>query len=193
MFPKILRHLRQQYLGGLALFIVLGGTSYAVATGSIDSREIKNDTVRSKDLRNNDVRSKDVRDFSLTAQDFALGQLPAGTPGPPGEPGSARAFAYIDKDGVVDPTRSKEITQANVSKPNSVKYCISGLSFTPRNAVATFADPYESPYPEVFRITLPAGDGCPNGPDGVLVQALNLTANDLGFGAVPQAFFVLIN
>lgn len=28
MFAKFLSHLRQQYLGALALFIVLGGTSY---------------------------------------------------------------------------------------------------------------------------------------------------------------------
>jgi len=58
----------------VCLFIVLGGTSYAVATGSIDSREIKNNTVRSKDVHNQ----------SLLAKDFAPGQLPPGPPGPPG-------------------------------------------------------------------------------------------------------------
>jgi hypothetical protein len=80
----------------VALFVALGGTSYAVATGSIDSREIKNNTVRSKDVRNNTVRSKDLRNnnvrgkdirngtvrsrdvgnSSLLAEDFAPGQLP---------------------------------------------------------------------------------------------------------------------
>jgi hypothetical protein len=69
------------------LFIVLGGTSYAVATGSIDSREIKNNTVGSKDIRDNDVRSRDVRNQSLRAQDFAPGQLPAGPAGPTGATG----------------------------------------------------------------------------------------------------------
>ena len=64
-----------------AVFVALGGTSYAVATGSIDSREIKNNTVRSKDVRNR----------SLLATDFKAGQLPAGpqgdtgATGPPGE------------------------------------------------------------------------------------------------------------
>jgi hypothetical protein len=88
------------------LFIVLGGTSYAVATGSIDSREIKNNTVRSKDIRNNDVRSKDVRNSSLLSKDFKPGQLPAGPRGlqgpqgergPQGLPGqnATRLFAYI--------------------------------------------------------------------------------------------------
>jgi hypothetical protein len=61
----------------LALFVALGGTSYAVATGSIDSREIKNNTVRSKDLRNNDVRGKDVRNGSLTGGDVKDGALTA--------------------------------------------------------------------------------------------------------------------
>jgi hypothetical protein len=42
----------------VCLFIVLGGTSYAVATGSIDRRESENSTVRSRDIRNNDVRKQ---------------------------------------------------------------------------------------------------------------------------------------
>ena len=63
-----------------ALFLTLGGTSYAVASGSIDSREIKNNTVRSKDMRNNDIRSSDVRNRSLLARDFKQGQLPGGPP-----------------------------------------------------------------------------------------------------------------
>lgn len=71
----------------VAVFVALGGTSYAVATGSIDSREIKNNTVGTKDLRNNDVRSRDVRDRSLLAQDFKAGQLPAGEAGARGPQG----------------------------------------------------------------------------------------------------------
>jgi hypothetical protein len=49
----------------LALFISLGGVSYGVATGSIDSREIKNNTVRGKDIRTNTIRGRDVRESSL--------------------------------------------------------------------------------------------------------------------------------
>jgi hypothetical protein len=83
----------------LAVFIALGGTSYAVATGSIGSREIENDSVRSKDIRNNDVRSKDVQNRSLLTKDFKAGQLPAGPRGrrgPQGAPGISgleRVFA----------------------------------------------------------------------------------------------------
>jgi Collagen triple helix repeat (20 copies) len=87
MLAKPFSILRQQTLGAIALFVALGGTSFAVATGSIDSREIKNNTVRTMDIRNNDIRSKDVRNGSLLARDFKLGQLPAGPQGPKGDIG----------------------------------------------------------------------------------------------------------
>jgi hypothetical protein len=54
----------------IALFVALGGVSYGVATGSIDSREIKNDSVRSGDLRNNDVRSVDIRNNEVRGRDI---------------------------------------------------------------------------------------------------------------------------
>jgi hypothetical protein len=71
----------------IAVFVALGGTSYAVATGSIGSREIKNNAIRSGDIRNDQVRSADVRDESLLARDFKPGQLPAGPAGAQGPPG----------------------------------------------------------------------------------------------------------
>jgi hypothetical protein len=51
----------------LALFLAMGGVSYGVATGSIDSREIKNNTVRSRDIRNRTIRNRDVRPNALDA------------------------------------------------------------------------------------------------------------------------------
>ena len=57
-------------VASIALFIALGGTSYGLATGSIGSREIKNNSVRSKDLRNNNVRGKDIRTGTVTGSDL---------------------------------------------------------------------------------------------------------------------------
>ena len=54
----------------VALFVSLGGVSYGLATGSIDSREIKNNTVRSGDVFNNTLRSKDVRNNTLRTFDI---------------------------------------------------------------------------------------------------------------------------
>src|SRR4051812_35665586 len=66
----------------MALFIALGGSSYAAL--KVGSKQIVNNSVRSKDIRNNDVRSTDVRNRSLLKKDFKPGQLPAGPQGPPG-------------------------------------------------------------------------------------------------------------
>ena len=74
-------------VSSVCLFIVLGGTSYAVATGSIGSREIKNNSIRGKDIRTGTIRSSDVGDGSLLAGDFKVGQLPAGARGAQGPAG----------------------------------------------------------------------------------------------------------
>jgi hypothetical protein len=69
----------------VALFVSLGGVSYGVATGFIDSRELKNNTIRSKDvrnntlrtfdIRNNEVRGFDVRNSSIQGRDVAFNTL----------------------------------------------------------------------------------------------------------------------
>lgn len=59
----------------IALFVAMGGVSYGVATGSIDSREIKNNTVKSGDLRNNDIRGKDIRSSTIGGSDVASNTL----------------------------------------------------------------------------------------------------------------------
>ena len=54
----------------IALFVSLGGVSYGVATGYIDSREIRNNTVASGDIRNNDIRTKDLRNNEIRGIDI---------------------------------------------------------------------------------------------------------------------------
>lgn len=80
MFAKVLIHFRQQYLGALALFIVLGGgTSYAAVV--ITGKNVKDDSLTTKDIKNS----------SLLKQDFRAGQLPAGPPGATGAQGAPGA------------------------------------------------------------------------------------------------------
>jgi len=83
-------HFRRQFVGYLALFIALGGTTYAATTvGSADikdnavlSRHIKNGQVKHQDLAVNSVGTGNVIDGSLFKRDFKAGQLPAGPRGP---------------------------------------------------------------------------------------------------------------
>ncbi|MBA3264263.1 MAG: hypothetical protein H0T69_17705 [Thermoleophilaceae bacterium] len=69
----------------LALFVSLSGVSYGVATGFIDSREIRNNTVtgtdvrnntlRTFDIRNNEVRGFDIRNSTIQGRDVAFNTL----------------------------------------------------------------------------------------------------------------------
>ena len=62
-------------LASIALFVSLGGVSYAVRTGSIDSREIKNGTVRSQDVRDGGLAGRDVANGTVQSRDVRDGAL----------------------------------------------------------------------------------------------------------------------
>lgn len=55
----------------IALFISMGGVSYGLATGFIDTREIRDNTIRTQDLRNNDIRAVDIRNSTIGSRDVA--------------------------------------------------------------------------------------------------------------------------
>ncbi len=59
----------------MALFISLGGVSYGVATGSIDSREIKDNSIRGKDMRANSVTAREIKKRSLDGTDIKLDRV----------------------------------------------------------------------------------------------------------------------
>src|SRR5215471_18394633 len=105
-------HLRANVVAYIALFVALGGSSYAAVR--VGSPQIQNNSVRSVDLRNNDIRSADIRNGTIHAKDvakgtllasnFKAGQLPSGSggqTGPQGPPGPS--FGDTTKiDGVND-------------------------------------------------------------------------------------------
>jgi len=62
-------------VAGIALFISLGGVSYAVATGSIDSREIKDNTIRSVDMRSSSITEREIRRRSLDGTDIKVNRV----------------------------------------------------------------------------------------------------------------------
>jgi hypothetical protein len=71
----MLTYLRNHHAGLLALFVALSGTSYAVATGSIDGREIRNNSVTSRDLRTNSVLGRDLRNGRVSGADLRDGSV----------------------------------------------------------------------------------------------------------------------
>ena len=81
MLSTVCRHVRHNVIGYLALFIALGGTSYAAV-------EIPMGSVGTPQLRNGAVTASKVRAHSLLASDFATGHLHAGVAGPAGAVGA---------------------------------------------------------------------------------------------------------
>jgi hypothetical protein len=60
----------------LALFVALGGTSYAVL--HIRSGDVVDNSLRSRDVRNNTLRSRDIRERTIRARDIGRDSLGAG-------------------------------------------------------------------------------------------------------------------
>ena len=63
-----------------ALFVSLGGVSYGVATGFIDSREIRNNTIRGKDVKNGALTGKELKRDTLSGariNEGLLGTVPS--------------------------------------------------------------------------------------------------------------------
>jgi hypothetical protein len=74
----------------VALFVALGGSSYAAITlkkNSVKSRNIANGQVKRIDIQDDAINSSKVEMFSLVSRDFKPGQIPQGPPGPKGDSG----------------------------------------------------------------------------------------------------------
>jgi hypothetical protein len=131
----------------LALFISLGGSSYAAF--SVTGKNVKNSSLTGTDVKNSSLTSADIRDRSLLARDFKSGQLPAGPAGvagakgdagPQGPAGIATAYALVAANGTVDPNHSKGITQDMVSPQTGGQgggICFSHLPFEPKSIQVT--------------------------------------------------------
>jgi hypothetical protein len=89
-FSELANHARHNTVGYLALFVALGGTSYAattLSTGSVGTRQLRDQAVTTSKLAEGAVNSAKVQDHSLLASDFRVGQLPRGSAGTRGETG----------------------------------------------------------------------------------------------------------
>ena len=94
MLSNARRHLSSNVVAYLALFVALGGTSYAAV--QVTGRNVADSSLTGADLKNNSVTGKDVKNRSLQAADFAGGQLPAGPQGAPGPKGDTGPAGPVD-------------------------------------------------------------------------------------------------
>jgi hypothetical protein len=89
----------------LALFVALGGTSYALTMpkNSVGSRELKSRSVSSSELRRSAVTSRVIKDRGVALRDMSLSARRSlrGATGPAGPPGPSGLtfFAAIDSGG----------------------------------------------------------------------------------------------
>lgn len=82
MFTRLRRSLTvSNTVAFTALFVALGGSSYAALS-------LPRDSVGANQIRSGAVRSAEVKNRSLLAQDFKPGQLPRGATGPAGPAGA---------------------------------------------------------------------------------------------------------
>ena len=119
----------------LALFIALGGVSYAAI-------QIPKNSVGTKQLKKNAVTSKKVKNKSLLRADFKPGQIPKGATGPKGSAGSAGPTGPAGSQGPTGDTgpagesstavMTSRTTLGNVNQ----QFAVSGIS-----TAATFGNP----------------------------------------------------
>jgi hypothetical protein len=97
----VLGYLRRHHVGLLALFVALGGTSYAAANlprNSVGTAQLRSRAVTGAKLANNAVTATKVKKGSLLAGDFKTGQVPPGPAGPAGPQGA------VGRTGATGPT-----------------------------------------------------------------------------------------
>jgi hypothetical protein len=139
----------------IALFVALGGSSYAalkvtsrnVPKDALTGADIKNLT--GKDVRNNSLTGADVKNLGsgdvangkLLAEDFAPGQVPKGETGPPGPPGAAASATSRDSKPGLFATASDTFVPSDgpsvtVQVPEGGALVVVGASVEVRNTTA---------------------------------------------------------
>src|SRR4051794_5548826 len=153
----------------MALFVALGGTSYAAATlakNSVGSSQIKNHSVKGQDIAGSAITTSKVKNGTLRAADFG-GSLPAGPAGktgpagPAGPAGGVRAFGRVSQAGVLSRSGGAPVT---VTRPSPGVYCLTpqGIDVTKTGIALTLDE-----------------TGVPVSPDSDQVVAWNANGNAL--------------
>jgi len=168
----------------VALFVALGGSSYAAIT--ITGKNVKNSSLTGKDIKNSSLTTSDVRNGSLLSSDFKSGQLPRGAQGPQGpqgaqgtqgEAGTAVAYAYLRSNGTFDAARSKNIVSSRLLAPGIMVWCVD-VAGTSKNAVGSIVRDSGSARAHISTKVPPNGSSCNANED------LQVVAEDSSTGTI---------
>jgi hypothetical protein len=97
----------------VALFVALGGTTYAAVTlpkNTVGPKQIKKDAVRASEVKARAIGTAEVRDGALLAEDFRPGQLPAGAKGDKGDTGAFGAITVQFTQAAADLANGAEVS-----------------------------------------------------------------------------------
>lgn len=127
----------------LALFVALGGVSYAAITlpaNSVGSRQIKPRAVATSDIKGGAVTSPQVKDGSLLLKDFKPGQLQAGPAGATGAQGVQGPQGPQGPAGTVPPVEAWHVV-GSVGEP---QFAASWVNYDPTlyEPAAFYKDPF---------------------------------------------------
>ena len=130
----------------IAVFIALGGTSYALTRNSVGAKEIRPRAVGASEIRSGAVRSKEIknrasrlRDISIGARGSLRGQPgPAGPQGPAGPPG-VPFTAAVEAGGRVRSSTAAPVT--NHQAGTGVYDVVFNRDLRPCYSVATLTGP----------------------------------------------------
>lgn len=150
MTAKLIAHIKANVIAYLALFVALGGTSYAAI-------KLPRNSVGNKQLRSNAVTSGKVRNGSLRLSDFQSGALkrgPRGPQGPAGPAGASTLGSAKTLRGRFEATSSTPATGAGATATGAISFGAQLPSAPARNIVlsgtttqcpGTVADPEAAP------------------------------------------------
>ena len=166
----------------IALFVALGGTSYAAITlpkNSVGSKQLKKNAVTGLKIKNGAVTASKINTHGLTVPNAT--NATSATNATNATNAEPVAFAHVSSTGVVDSANSKGVTGATIY--GTSLYCLTGITTTVRGGQATVD--YNNAAEEFAQFGLGDDSGhCPAGTKAFVWTVQGTTATAAGFFVV---------